>query len=176
MLKIAAIACLLILGAHASHSNEFDNFIDYRDDVIKGFEVPYAYHQGPTVTVKKVSPLLDDGHGRLLVPAGLHHKDDAVEDSNSIFDASVVSTTFGIIRKAVLYLFHKIPALIIGTLIALGVCNITPLCGELSAMESLVEIRRGIRSLSSSKRVTEATEFVQNAIRKYRSMQDSEKK
>lgn len=78
---------------------------------------------------------------------------------------------YGLVKTALTLLVLNIPALTLGAVLVVIVCKITSICTKLNSIKSLNEAQREFNTFVTPERLDMATEFVQEAIRTYRSIQ-----
>ncbi|XP_059058481.1 uncharacterized protein LOC131851938 [Achroia grisella] len=140
------------------------------NDNVAGISYPYPY-RGSREERFDVKPYYGKAYSEIIVPKVAATT--AVGVSKLGLVATVATFAFGLVKKVASFLIFKSPALLVGVLVTFGICKLTPLCSKLSGVNSLIEVQREIRSLATPERLAIASDFVENAIRKYRSLQDS---
>ncbi|XP_047997143.1 uncharacterized protein LOC125234786 [Leguminivora glycinivorella] len=169
MLNFAVVVFAILAVSAAVNFDYLDNGIEYdllRPNMISA--VPFPYNEG----------YMTRGVGNRvanLEPSPTYAAVIEPEEPKSVIVATklgVVATAFSFavscIKKAIFFGFKNLTGLILGSIVALGICKLTPLCDK---GHTLLEFQREIRSLATPQRIARATEIVEDAFRKYSAMQ-----
>lgn len=86
----------------------------------------------------------------------------------------IKSWPVAVVYKAVRWFLTFIPSLIVGAIVTLGICNLTPFCRTFDkyAFQAAQDFRGELLSLATPARLAKATELVTFAVQKYQAMQD----
>ncbi|RVE53556.1 hypothetical protein evm_001697 [Chilo suppressalis] len=171
MLKYLSLGAIVIAFASAAiyDMNELDNVVEFGPSHLPGVSLPYAY-RGNRIELVRPEPYHKGRYEPVMLPVvAAPVKDVAVVKPGLV--SSIASFAISVVGTAIKFLFKNALALAVGSLVVIGVCNLTPVCSKLSQIDSLSEASRDISSFATPERIIRATEFVRDAVRKYRSYQ-----
>ncbi|KAJ0177865.1 hypothetical protein K1T71_006738 [Dendrolimus kikuchii] len=160
MMKLLTICSILFTGVLSSNFDfEVNNLIELDDEPYQVATFPDPYKDSwrnwvytPTIIKENidVTPLT---HVAVAKP-GLVLKvlSYIVQSAKSVVDCFLTNGS----------------ALLVGSLVAFGICQLSSLCSAFT----LSDAQRELKSLASSDRIKRAAKFLEEAITKYSSMQD----
>ncbi|CAG9787169.1 unnamed protein product [Diatraea saccharalis] len=174
MLKYLSFGIILIAAVSAVRVNfpELDNFIEPHDAYIPGLSLPYPYQDNRVqfvdserYNIKRYEPVV------VPVPT-VPATDVVVPVVKSGLISSCLSFAISLAGAVVKFIIKNALALIIGTFAAIGVCKLTPICNKLSSINSFTDASRDLSIYATPERIARAAEFIDHAIKKYRSYQN----
>ncbi|XP_061705700.1 uncharacterized protein LOC133516697 [Cydia pomonella] len=168
MLKFLSVVFAILAVSAAVNFEYLDNGIEYDVSPNMISAVPFPYHEGYMTRgignrVANLEP--SPAYAAVIEP---EEPKSAIVATKLGLVATAVSFAVACVKKAIFFAIKNWTGLILGSAVALGICKLTPLCDK---GHSLIEFQREIRSLATPQRIARATEIVEDAFRKYNSMQ-----
>ncbi|CAH0723660.1 unnamed protein product, partial [Brenthis ino] len=141
-----------------------NNVVEYEDAYAHPISLPYPYQEPKFMKVEHHPSNVETIYDlRNAVVPDVETQEISLSPFSSI--CSVVTSMIGCIKRAIMYIITSIPTLIFSFF---GICNMTSLCEHFN-LNSLFNVSE-LSSFVTPERLKRATEFVEAAIKKYKSL------